>query len=54
LDAKAEDKDEEFTLLQVDVRGIPLAYEFGWHFANTRVPADRIRDLGPDALRKYV
>lgn len=54
LEAKAVDKDEEFTLLQVDVRGVPLAYEFGWHFATTRIPADRIRDLGPDALRKYV
>ena len=54
LDAKAQNKDEEFTLLKVDVRGVPLAYEFGWHFATTRVPASRITDLGPDTLRKYV
>lgn len=54
MDAKAEDKDEEFTLLQVDVRGLPLAYEFGWHFSTVRIPPDRIEDLGPDALRKYV
>jgi hypothetical protein len=54
LDAKAQDKDEEFTLLKVDVRGVPLEYEFGWHFSPTRIPADRIQDLGPDTLRKYV
>jgi GNAT superfamily N-acetyltransferase len=54
LDAKAQNKDEEFTLLKVDVRGAPLAYEFGWHFSTARVPASRIQDLGPDALRKYV
>jgi len=54
LDAKAQDKDEEFTLLKVDVRGVPLAYEFGWHFSTTQIPASRIQDLGPDALRKYV
>lgn len=54
LDAKAQDKDEEFTLLQVDVRGVPLAYEFGWNFSTSRIPASRIQDLGPDALRKYV
>lgn len=54
LDAKAQDKDEEFTLLKVDVRGVPLSYEFGWHFSPTRIPADRIQDLGPDTLRKYV
>lgn len=54
LDAKALDKDEEFTLLKVDVSGVPLAYEFGWHFSPARIPADRIQDLGPDALRKYV
>jgi hypothetical protein len=54
LDAKALDSDEEMTLLQVDVRGVPLAYEFGWHFSTTRIPANRIQDLGPDALREYV
>jgi hypothetical protein len=54
LDAKAQDKDEEFTLLKVDVRGVPLAYEFGWHFSPARIPPNRIQDLGPDALRKYV
>ena len=54
LDAKALDSDEEMTLLQVDVRGVPLAYEFGWHFSTTRIPASRIQDLGPDALREYV
>jgi hypothetical protein len=54
LDAKAQDKDEEFTLLQVDVRGVPLAYEFGWHFSTTKIPANRIQDLGPDTLARYV
>jgi hypothetical protein len=54
LDAKAQDKDEEMTLLQIDVRGVPLAYEFGWHFSTVRIPPNRIQDLGPDALRKYV
>jgi hypothetical protein len=54
LDAKALDKDEEFTLLQVDIRGLPLAYEFGWHFSTVRVPPDRIQDLGPDTLARYV
>lgn len=54
LDAKALDKDEEFTLLKVDVSGVPLAYEYGWHFSTAKIPASRIQDLGPDALRKYV
>lgn len=54
LDAKAVDKDEEFTLLRVDVRGVPLAYEFGWHFSTKKIPPGRIQDLGPDALRKYI
>jgi hypothetical protein len=54
LDAKAEDKDEEFTLLQVDVRDVPLSYEFGWNFSTSRIPPDRIKDLGPDTLARYV
>lgn len=54
LDAKAYDPDEEFTLLQVDIQGLPLAYEHGWNFSTTKIPADRIQDLGPDALREYV
>jgi hypothetical protein len=54
LDAKAHDPDEEFTLLKVDIKGLPLAYEFGWHFSTKRIPPDRIQDLGPDALRKYI
>lgn len=54
LDAKAHDPDEEFTLLQVDITGIPLEYDAGWHYSTVRIPADRIQDLGPNALRKYV
>jgi hypothetical protein len=54
LDAKAQDKDEEFTLLKVNVRGVPLVYEFGWHFSTVRIPPDRIQDLGPDTLARYV
>lgn len=54
MDAKATDKDEEMTLLKIDIRGIPLAYDAGWNFATATIPADRIEDLGPDELRKYV
>ena len=54
LEAKAYDKDEPLTLLQVDITGIPLAYEFGWHFATAPIPSDRIQDLGPDTLARYV
>ena len=51
---KALDPDEELTLLQVDITGIPLEYDAGWHYSTTKIPASRIQDLGPDALRKYV
>ena len=54
IEAKAYDPDEELTLLKIDIRGIPLTYEFGWNFATKTIPPDRIEDLGPDALRKYV
>jgi hypothetical protein len=54
MDAKADNPDEELTLLQVDIQGLPLAYEHGWNFSTKKIPAERIQDLGPDALRKYV
>jgi hypothetical protein len=51
----AKSKSEnELTLLQVDVTGIPLKYEFGWNFSLVPIAPDRIRDLGPDALARYV
>ena len=46
--------DNELTLLQVDITGIPLKYEFGWNFSLVPIPADRIQDLGPDTLARYV
>ena len=54
LEAKAHNPDEEMTLLQVDITDLPLEYEYGWHFSTNRIPPDRIKDLGSDALRKYV
>jgi hypothetical protein len=51
----AKSKSEnELTLLQVDITDIPLKYEFGWNFSLVPIPADRIQDLGPDALARYV
>jgi hypothetical protein len=46
--------DNELTLLQVNITDIPLKYEFGWNFSLVPIPADRIQDLGPDALARYV
>ena len=46
--------DDPLTLLQVDITGLPLTYEFGWNFSTTKIPPDRIRDLGPDGLARYV
>ena len=54
LEAKAYDPDEPLTLLKVDIRGVPLAYEFGWHFSTKKIPPSRIKDLGPDTLARYV
>lgn len=54
LEAKAYDKDEPLTLLQIDISGVPLAYEFGWHFSTKKIPPNRIKDLGPDTLARYV
>jgi hypothetical protein len=46
--------DNELTLLQVDVTGLPLKHEFGWNFSLVPIPANRIQDLGPDTLARYV
>ena len=46
--------DNELTLLQVDITGIPLKYEFGWNFSLVPISANRIKDLGPDTLARYV
>jgi hypothetical protein len=46
--------DNELTLLQVDITGIPLKYEFGWNFSPILIPPNRIKDLGPDTLARYV
>jgi hypothetical protein len=54
IGAKAYDPDEELTLLQVDITGLPLEYQYGWHFSTVRIPPNRIRDLGPDTLARYV
>jgi hypothetical protein len=54
MSAKAHNRDEELTLLQVDITDIPLTYEFGWNFATSTIPANRIKDLGPDTLARYI
>jgi len=54
LEAKAYDPDEPLTLLQVNITGIPLTYEHGWHFSTKKIPPNRIQDLGPDTLARYV
>ena len=54
ISAKAYDQDEELTLLQVDITDIPLTYEFGWNFATKPISPDRIQDLGPDTLARYI
>jgi hypothetical protein len=51
--AKTEGSDDPLTLLQIDISGIPLVYEFGWHFSTANIPPDRIRDLGEDQLARY-
>jgi hypothetical protein len=52
--AKSEGSDDPLTLLQIDVTGIPLTYEYGWYFSTTKIPPDRIQDLGEDELARYV
>lgn len=49
----AKDDDQPLTLLQVDIRGLPLDYEFGWHFSRVPISPDRIKDLGEDELARY-
>jgi hypothetical protein len=51
--AKTEGSDDPLTLLQIDITGLPLAYEFGWHFSTTKVPPNRIKDLGENELARY-
>jgi len=52
--AKSEGSDDPLTLLQIDITNLPLGYEHGWYFSTTKIPANRIRDLGEDELSKYV
>ena len=52
--AKSEGSDDPLTLLQIDVTNIPLAYEHGWYFSTIKIPPNRIKDLGEDALARYV
>lgn len=52
--ARTEGSDDPLTLLQIDVRGLPLTYEYGWHFSTSKIPPARIKNLGPDALARYV
>ena len=51
--AKSEGSDDPLTLLQIDVTGFPLTYEYGWYFSTTKIPPDRIKDLGSDELGRY-
>jgi hypothetical protein len=52
--AKSEGSDDPLTLLQIDVTNMPLAHEHGWYFSTTKIPPNRIRDLGEDELERYV
>ena len=51
--AKSEGSDDPLTLLQIDIANLPLAYEHGWYFSTTKIPPNRIKDLGEAALAKY-
>ena len=52
--ARTEGSDDELTLLKINVRGLPLKYEYGWYKSLVPINADRIKDLGPDTLARYV
>jgi len=52
--ARTEGSDDELTLLKINVRGLPLKYEYGWYKSLVPIGADRIKDLGPDTLARYV
>lgn len=52
--ARHEDSDDPITILKVNVQGIPLKHQYGWYKSLSPIPANRIQDLGPDTLRKYV
>lgn len=49
----AKNDDMPLTLLQVDIRGLPLAYEHGWFFSTQTIPPERIKDLGEDELARH-
>lgn len=49
----AKDDDQPLTLLQVDISGLPLDYEFGWYFSRVPIPPNRIKDLGEDELARH-
>lgn len=51
--AKTEGSDDPLTLLQIDITGLPLAYDYGWHFSTVNIPPSRIKDLGEDQLARY-
>jgi hypothetical protein len=51
--ARTEGSDDPITLLKVDIRGLPLKYQYGWYKSLAAIPASRIQDLGPDELGKY-
>ena len=52
--AKSEGSDDPLTLLQIDITNLPLGHEHGWYFSTTKIPPNRIKDLGEDALAQYV
>jgi len=45
--------DDPLTLLKINVEGVPLKYENGWHFATKNISPDRITDLGWRELDRY-
>jgi hypothetical protein len=45
--------DEQLTLLQIDVTGLPLQYGNGFYYTTKTISPDRIKDLGWKELQKY-
>ena len=50
--AKTERTEEPLTLLRVDITGIPLEKDSGWHVSKMPIPAKRITDLGERAFNR--
>lgn len=51
--ARTDDTSSPLTLLQVNIKGLPLKLEYGWYVSLASIPPERITDLGEDEFQRY-